>query len=293
VDNQGFPEGLRKRRATTYLQTWHGSAYKRMGLDEPRLKGGARSEQERFQRMVDRFDCFLVRSEYDVGTLVKGLGVRGELLPVGYPRNDALLHGGDLGELHELRRELGVDDDRQVVLYAPTFRTGPDGEPVRTLEPSFDLARFAAELGDSMVLLVRPHYLCTAALPPGVRHAVRDAGQVADLTALLLISDALVTDYSSVMFDYALLDRPMVFYTPDQDEVSRVRGSYFDLSRHAPGPVARTEEELMAALAELPTVRETYAEQRRCFVQRFGEYDRGTAARAVVERFFRGGGRRG
>jgi CDP-glycerol glycerophosphotransferase len=293
VDNQGFPEGLRKRRATTYLQTWHGSAYKRMGLDHPRLKSDVQAEQDRLRRMVERFDCFLVRSGYDVDTLVKGLGVKAELLPVGYPRNDALITGGDAVELEVLRRDLGLDDGRQVVLYAPTYRTGPDGEPIRNLEPPFDLARFADELGDSLVLLVRPHYLCTVALPPGMRHAVRGVGQVSDLTALMLISDALVTDYSSIMFDYALLDRPMVFFTPDEEEVAHVRGSYFDLARHAPGPIVGTETGLLAALADLESVREEYAGSRRSFVERFGEYDRGTAARAVVDRFFKGGGRRG
>jgi CDP-glycerol glycerophosphotransferase len=293
VDNQGFPEGLRKRRGTTYLQTWHGSAYKLMGLDQPKLKSGAWAEQQRLRRKVERFDCFLVRSQHDVDTLVKGLGVTAELLPVGYPRNDALITGGDLGEIEALRQELGLDDGRKIVLYAPTFRTDTDGEPLRELRPSFDLAHFTAELGDSMILLVRPHYLCTVSLPPGTRHAVRDVGQVADLTSLLLLSDALVTDYSSIMFDYALLDRPMVFFTPDEDEMAQVRGSYFDLARHAPGPIVNTEAALLATLSDLGAVRHAYAQRRLRFVERFGEYDRGAASRAIVDRFFTGTGRRG
>jgi CDP-glycerol glycerophosphotransferase len=289
VDNQGFPDGLRKRRATTYLQTWHGSAYKHMGLDEPQLKSGVEAGQKRLRRMVERFDCFLVRSQHDVDTLVKGLGVQAELLPVGYPRNDALITGGNIAELDALRRELGLDDGRQVVLYAPTFRTGSDGRPVRKLDLRFDPIRFTDELGDSLVLLVRPHYLCTVTLP----NAVRDVGKVPDVTALLLISDALVTDYSSIMFDYALLDRPMVFYTPDEDEAARVRGSYFDLALHAPGPIVDTEAALLAALSDLGAIREAYGERRRSFVERFGEYDQGTAARAVVDRFFKEGRRCG
>jgi CDP-glycerol glycerophosphotransferase len=85
----------------------------------------------------------------------------------------------------------------------------------------------------------------------------------------------------------------MVFFTPDEEEVAHVRGSYFDLARHAPGPIVGTETGLLAALADLESVREEYAGSRRSFVERFGEYDRGTAARAVVDRFFKGGGRRG
>jgi CDP-glycerol glycerophosphotransferase len=293
VDNQGFPAGLTKRRQTTYIQTWHGSAFKRMGFDEPSVKQGTLTEQRRLHQMVGRFDHFLVRSEHDVRTLVKGLGVTAEPLRAGYPRNDPLVTGGDPEELAGLRRRLGLEDDgRTVVLYAPTFRTDEDGRPAARFELPFDLERFARELGDTHVLLVRAHYLSTAVVPPGLRGTVIDVGDVHDVTPLMLLADALITDYSSVMFDYALRDRPMIFYTPDGDEyVAHRRGAYFDLAEHAPGPVVDDEDGLLAALADLDGVRRDHAERRRLFVERFGEYDTGTAAKAIVERFFAGGDR--
>ncbi len=293
VDNQGFPDGLKKRRQTTYIQTWHGSAFKRMGFDEPSVKQAPLHEHRRLHRMIGRFDHFVVRSEHDVRTLMRGLGVTAEPLRVGYPRNDPLVTGGDPNELAELRRRLGLGgDDRTVVLYAPTFRTDEKGRPARRFEIPFDLARFAEELGGTHVLLVRAHYLSTAVIPPGLRGTVIDVGDEHDVTTLMLLADALVTDYSSVMFDYALLDRPMVFYTPDEEEyVSRSRGAYFDLAEHAPGPVVREEDGLLAALGDLEAVRRDHAERRRRFVENFGEYDTGTAAKAIVERFFTGGRR--
>ncbi|MFI0353934.1 CDP-glycerol glycerophosphotransferase family protein [Actinomadura sp. 9N407] len=307
VDNQGFPEGLRKRKATTYVQTWHGSAYKLMGFDKPSLKNASRAEQQKFRRMVERYDCFLVRSEHDERTLVPGMGVSAELLPVGYPRNDPLVTGDrdpELArELAELRRELGLDDGREVVLYAPTFRGGPNGRPIARAGLPFDAARFAAELGGAQIMLVRPHYLSRTVLPRRLRHAVRTVGHIADITPLLLLADALITDYSSVMFDYALLDRPMIFYTPGEAErdgppnVTRGQswaprgreseGGYFDLAEEAPGPVVADEDALFAALSGLDAVRSDYADRRRAFAARYGEHDRGTAARAVVDRFFR------
>ncbi|MFB4298439.1 CDP-glycerol glycerophosphotransferase family protein [Actinomadura sp. NTSP31] len=288
IDNQGYPADLRKRPETTYIQTWHGSAYKLMGLDQPRLKSGPASERTRLARMVDRFDCFLVRSDHDVDTLASGLGVRAELLPAGYPRNDPLVTGvgGDdelAAEVDALRRSLGLDDGRRAVLYAPTFRTGPKGRPVRRMEPPVDPARFARELGDEIVLLVRPHYLCRANLPPSAARAMRDVGGVPDVTLLLLLADALVTDHSSIMFDYALLDRPIVLHLPEDGEHA---DGYFDLELHAPGPVTRTEDELIAALADLDAAGSAHAARRRAFAERFGEHDRGTAARAVVDRYF-------
>ncbi|MCW2864071.1 MAG: CDP-glycerol:poly(glycerophosphate)glycerophosph otransferase [Actinoallomurus sp.] len=291
VDNQGFPALLTKRRQTTYIQTWHGSAFKRMGFDEPTVKQSTRNEQLRLRQMIGRFDHFVIRSEHDVRTLIGGLGVTAEPLRAGYPRNDPLVTGGDPEELADLRRRLGLEDDgRTVVLYAPTFRTDENGRPAARFELPFDLDRFARELGDSHVLLVRAHYLSTAVVPPGLRGTVIDVGDVHDVTPLLLLADVLVTDYSSVMFDYALRDRPMIFYTPDGDDyVDRQRGAYFDLAEHAPGPVAGDEDGLFAALADLDGVHRDHADRRRLFVERFGEYDTGTAAKAIVERFFAGG----
>src|SRR5690606_18458194 len=102
----------------------------------------------------------------------------------------------------------------------------------------------------------------------------------------------LVTDYSSIMFDYALLDRPMIFYVPDLEEYTgRDRGCYFDLAEHAPGPLLREEDALLAALADLPAQRDAHAARRRAFAARFGEYDRGDAAARVVELIFGGGDR--
>ncbi|XRQ16174.1 CDP-glycerol glycerophosphotransferase family protein [Actinomadura welshii] len=288
IDNQGYPDGLRKRPETTYIQTWHGSAFKLMGLDQPALKSGAAAERARLRRMVDRFDCFLVRSGHDAETLCGGLGVGCELLPAGYPRNDPLVNGVDgdpdtAAEVAALRESLGLDDGRRVVLYAPTFATGPKGRAVRLLEPPLDPALFARELGEEFVLLVRPHYLCRANLPPGAHRVMRDVGAVPDVTPLLLLADALVTDHSSIMFDFALLDRPIVLHLPDGRD--RVAG-YFDLAAHAPGPVTRTPEELVAALAGLDEAEAAHAARRRAFAGRFGEHDRGTAARTVVDRYF-------
>ncbi|MFG2006123.1 CDP-glycerol glycerophosphotransferase family protein [Spirillospora sp. NPDC048911] len=296
VDNQGFPDGIRKRPQTTYIQTWHGSALKTMGFDQPSIKSGTLAQRERLQRMVKRYDCFLVRSQHDVDTLVRGLGVSSELLPVGYPRNDPLVTKAQddpelATELAKLRDRLGLDDDgRKVVLYAPTFRSNPDGRAVRDLDPPIAPDRFVQELGEDLLLLVRPHYLSTVHLPPAVQGSMRNVGNVPDVTLLLLLADALVTDQSSIMFDYALLDRPMIVHLPEDVEFGR---GYVDLTKHAPGPITRTERELVAELSTLAAGGDPGATRRRAFAQRFGEHDQGTAARAVVDRFFREGSPRG
>ncbi|MFM9696103.1 bifunctional glycosyltransferase/CDP-glycerol:glycerophosphate glycerophosphotransferase [Streptomyces europaeiscabiei] len=286
IDNQSFPLKLTKRPGTTYIQTWHGSALKRMGFDEPGWKLKSRAEQAEQQRTLDRFDHFLIRSEHDVRTLAKAFRLREKvLLRVGYPRNDALVRARGAAERPALAAELGIPADKRILLYAPTFRH--QGQRRFTLP--FDVERFAETFGDEYVLLVRAHYLNHVVLPPSVRGRVIDVSAHHDVTPVLALADALITDYSSVMFDYALLDRPMLFLTYDYEEyVHEGRGTYFDLLERAPGPIVRTEEELHSVLRTMPLDEQTlkYAAARERFAAAFGEYDKGTAAQSVVDQFF-------
>ncbi|MFF4522557.1 bifunctional glycosyltransferase/CDP-glycerol:glycerophosphate glycerophosphotransferase [Streptomyces bluensis] len=284
IDNQSYPLKLTKRPGTTYIQTWHGSALKRMGFDEPEWKLRSRGEQAAQQRTLDRFDRFLVRSEHDVRTLARAFRLKEKtLLRVGYPRNDALVRAREAPGRPPLAAELGIPEDRKVLLYAPTFRRREQ----RRFELPFDVERFADTFGDRYVLLVRSHYLNHVVLPPSVRGRVVDVSSHHDVTPLLALADGLITDYSSVMFDYALLDRPMFFFAYDYDEyVHEGRGTYFDLLERAPGPVVRTEDDLYAALGSLQQQSAKYSGARERFVADFGEYDKGHAAESVVDQFF-------
>ncbi|AWZ03801.1 MULTISPECIES: bifunctional glycosyltransferase family 2 protein/CDP-glycerol:glycerophosphate glycerophosphotransferase [unclassified Streptomyces] len=293
VDNQGFPLALTKRPGTTYIQTWHGSALKRMGFHEPRTKAQDRAGQRRFQAAVDRFDHFLIRSEHDARTLAKGFRLRDEvLLRTGYPRNDALV-AAHRSEAHSGERvrgplagEFGIDPEKKVLLYAPTFRANADGA-VEGFEFPFDVEEFADRLGDRFTLLVRTHYLNSVTLPPSVAGRVIDVSKHHDITPLLALADGLITDYSSVMFDYAVLDRPMLFFAYDYEKYANdIRGTYFDLKEKAPGPVVATADELLQALAAFDEADAKYAEARQRFLTEFGEYDRGDAAARIVEKFF-------
>jgi CDP-glycerol glycerophosphotransferase len=287
VDNQGFPQWAGKRSGTTYVQTWHGTALKKMGVNTPQVKAMLAADRKKLARAVGRFDHFLVRAEYDIETLVEAFELRAEPLRVGYPRNDLLLAADRDQRGAALRERLGLPADRRIVLYAPTFRSAAGA-----FEPGFDLEDFAAELGDTHLLLVRAHYLNTVAVPRAAGDAVRDMSAHPDVTELMLVSDLLVTDYSSVMFDYALLDRPMVFFAPDAQDYGRDRGTYFDLADRAPGPVTADQDSLFDALraAAGPAAADPYADARKAFAHDFGEYETGTAAEQVVARFFAGKG---
>jgi CDP-glycerol glycerophosphotransferase len=306
IDNQGFPQWIGKRRGTTYIQTWHGTALKRMGMNTPQVRAMLDADRRKLVAAVGRFDYFLVRSEHDIKTLVDAFELRAEPLRVGYPRNDLLLAADRDERAARLREQLDLPPDRRVLLYAPTFRdaSGP-------FEPGFDLAEFARRFGEQVVLLVRAHYLNTVRVPREAGGAVRDVSTYPDVTELMLAADGLLTDYSSVMFDYALLDRPLLFFAPDSAAYAKDRGTYFDLAQRAPGPFTTTQAELFAAVAHFAEAAETvsaaqsaaaagadpYAQARKQFAHEFGEYETGTAAAQIVSRFFSGkrgtGGRSG
>ena len=145
-------------------------------------------------------------------------------------------------------------------------------------------------LGDDVHFLVRPHYLEGYKLPPKHAGFATDVSRHHDVTELLLIADVLVTDYSSVMFDFANTGRPMVFYTYDYEDYTRdERGTYLDLARVAPGPLVEDTAGLVAALRTVDGMREAYAERYAAFRERFCEYETGRAAEHVVKEYFERG----
>ena len=182
-----------------------------------------------------RWSALLVPSEYFVETFVKSYGYDGELVRHGLPRNDLLVRGVDDDWVEAKKRELGLPTDRRLVLYCPTFR-----DRARRLETPYDLPldleQMRRALGDDVHLLLRTHYLDSYKLSARFAPFATDVSRHHDVTELMLLADVLVTDYSSVMFDFANTGKPMVFYTYDyEDYVRDERGTYLDLPDVAPG----------------------------------------------------------
>ncbi len=286
VDNQGFPREVRPRAGQTYLQTWHGIPLKRMGFDEPRFREASDEERAQIQAMVDRWDFLVSAGPFFDETFLPAFRYEGEVIRYGSPRNDRLVTEAAPEDVSALRRRLDLPEDRSIVLYAPTFResarvaSGP-------VPLALELSVLQEQLGDSVYLLLRPHYLNTIEVPRRFDGFARDVTAHADVTDLFLVSDALVTDYSSVMFDYAVLDRPIVFFAYDYDEYVRdTRGTYVELRDIAPGPLVRTSAEVASALADLPALDIPWRERRAAFLERYGPREDGHAAERVVDRVF-------
>jgi CDP-glycerol glycerophosphotransferase len=287
VDSHNVPSLYGKRRGNRYLQTWHGQTLKTIGFDVPTLRLATSDVQRKHQAMVDRWDVLVSPSAEFERTFVPANNYRGEVLHCGYPRNDALVRSAEPEQVEAARRvrqKLDIPDGRKVLLYAPTYRDFGRGSG-SSIRP--DLEALAEALAGEWVMVVRAHYYDRFTVPPALGHFLRDGAQFADINELMLASDVLLTDYSSVMFDYANLGRPILLYTDDYEEYrSSDRGTYYDLTEIAPGPMLATTGELVAALRDLDAVQEASAARYAKFREMFCSYETGHASRIVVEHFF-------
>ncbi|MGW7358238.1 bifunctional glycosyltransferase/CDP-glycerol:glycerophosphate glycerophosphotransferase [Streptomyces sp. NPDC054802] len=288
VDSHGFPSVYPKRPETRYLQTWHGQAVKHMGFDLAALRFGSPERQQKHRDMISRWDALISPSEEFERTFVRANEYTGRLLACGLPRNDVLVRCDEPEQRERARaarRRLQIPDGRKVLLYAPTFRDGnSSGGSIRV-----DLAELVEKTAHEWIVVVRPHYYDRFTVPRELGHAVRDGRVFPDINDLLLASDALLTDYSSVMFDYANLGRPVLLFTDDYDEYSTsARGTYYNLPDIAPGPMLTTTGELVEAMRDLDQVRMKWADAYAAFNARFNARETGRASETVVDMFFGG-----
>ncbi|UNO43324.1 bifunctional glycosyltransferase family 2 protein/CDP-glycerol:glycerophosphate glycerophosphotransferase [Streptomyces sp. MST-110588] len=286
VNNANFADKVVKREGSVHLQTHHGTPLKSMGLDQQRFPASAKGvDFEDLMRRCDRWDFSLSANRFSTEIWERVYPCSYTSLEYGYPRNDILLNAG-AAEVARARRSLGLAEGTVALLYAPTHR---DHEPGFT--PRLDLAALAERLGPRYTLMVRAHYFYKDS--PDLAK-LRADGRVLDVSGhpsveeLCLASDALITDYSSVMFDFANLDRPIVTFADDWDVYAAVRGVYFDLLQEGPGAVATTPDELVEVFRSGAWQDARAARRRAAFRERFCEFDDGRAAERVVRRVFLG-----
>ncbi|WP_329217844.1 bifunctional glycosyltransferase family 2 protein/CDP-glycerol:glycerophosphate glycerophosphotransferase [Streptomyces sp. NBC_01485] len=291
INDCNWAGDLVKRPGSVHVQTHRGTPLKYMALDLLDRPGARHGTNVRgMLRRSDRWDVSLVANRHSEEIWQRAYPCHFTSLRSGSPRNDVLVRGGE-ARAAEVRERLGAGPAETVVLYAPTPRDYRRGRHVGRV----GLEALAASLGPGHRLLVRLHpglarhheraLLLRDLHRRGVLTDVTDEPHVEDV---LLASDALITDYAALMFDYANLDRPIVIHADDWAAYRAARGAYFDITAEPPGHVTRSDEEL-AKVFTSGAWRDTESTRlRAAFRERFCEYDDGRAAERVVRRILLG-----
>lgn len=286
VTNAALPDHFQRRDGQTVLQTWHGTPLKRLGLDMLSFEHMSHGYADSLRQQAAQWSLLVAPSPMCAEVYPKAFDYAGQILEVGSPRNDVLVKGADQALVASVRGKLGLKAGQRVVLVAPTFRDGQHTSGGLESTGHIDLDALCTALGNDVTVLFRAHNWIDAAAVPVDRNNLVNVSDYPDIAELYLVADLLVTDYSSVMFDFAVTGRPMVFHTPDLERYrDELRGWYFDLEADAPGPITRTTAELAAATVDAldhgtPT---THADRYRAFAERFNAWEQGDAAVRVAD----------
>jgi CDP-glycerol glycerophosphotransferase len=286
VTNAHLPHWIKRREGQVIVQAWHGTPLKKIGHDIEDVQFANSRYLDNVAEESLSWSFLVSPNRFSTPILKRAFAYEGELLEVGYPRNDMLYSPRAEEIAQEVKERIGIPADRKVVLYAPTWRDDRFYGPGRyKLDLRLDLAAARAALGDGWALMIRRHPNVVDTVPGTGEGFVWDVSEYPEVAELFLASDALITDYSSLMFDYANTGRPMLFFTYDLEHYrDRLRGFYFDFERDAPGPLIAEPEQLIAALGDLDAIAERYRAAYKKFQEVFCDLDDGQAASRVVER---------
>ena len=275
VSDTGFEPRLVKRRRQILVQTPAGTPLGHTGLDLQERPAAARDlDFEGLLDDVDKWDYVVSANRHSTLTWERVYPGSYTTLEFGSPRGD-VFQKATSNDVTRLRESLGIPEDSVAILYAPAHR-----DYRRTQRSPLDLERVLRRLGPRYVVLARTE----SPVPQSAR--IIDVTGHPGVESLCLASDALLTDYSSLMFDYAGLDRPIVLHCADDDRAAyeAARGTYFDVRAFPPGAVARSEDELIDIFATGHWRGSRSAQLRTAFRERFCPYDDGRAAERVVRR---------
>ncbi|GEP18648.1 CDP-glycerol glycerophosphotransferase family protein [Pediococcus argentinicus] len=293
IFNSRMPTWWKKNAKTKYVQTWHGTPLKHLALDmdEVEIPGqSAKDYKTEFKSEAHRWDYLIAPNQYSKDIFESAFDYHGSFLETGYPRNDFLVQNNNQSKRTEIVKQLfgSKYDEKRFIMYAPTWR---EDDAISTgkyhFQMPFNINNLVEQLPEDVVLLIRPHYLIADQIDVSEFNGRVLVDAQTDINQLYEISDAMITDYSSVMFDYAILNRPILFYAYDLEHYrDQLRGFYFDYFTELPSDYVTKESEL---LKQINTVVENGfkivdLQRMERFRAKFASWENGTASRQVLKR---------
>lgn len=285
VNNNNFPHYFRKGSGQTYIQTWHGTPLKRIGNHVPGRNLSLRYRALMQKEAETEWDLLLAQSPWAADQLSEAFNYNGSMFAKGYPRNDALVDSSRVAAARDRVKSLyGIRADQTVVLYAPTWRDDRKDRTGRYSRIDFlDLNSATRALGDTYVVLYRGHANSVFSEQKKLPSGAVDVSLHADVNELISASDMLLTDYSSIMFDYVVTGKPIGFMVPDlQQYRDTTRGFYFDFEAVSPGPILQDTASALRWIKGADGTDVEYSERYIEFVNTFAPYDDGGAVDRLI-----------
>ncbi|WP_296240929.1 CDP-glycerol glycerophosphotransferase family protein [uncultured Faecalicoccus sp.] len=290
VVNCKLPLYICKKPEQVYLQTWHGTPLKRLAHDIDVAEDTTfyRSAVS-YEQMCHSYDVDVARYNYMISpnafcteVFPHAFGIDPQrLVETGYPRNDFIVNATQ-EQILSIKNRLQLPMDKKIILYAPTWRDNSYVSAGYTFELKADFRLWKKILGEDFIVLFKPHYLIINKYQddPSLKGFLYSIPAAAEINELYVISDILITDYSSVFFDYAILKRPMYFYMYDlENYASDLRGFYLDITKDLPGKIYRSEEKLCQDIQAGVYDRSKLDD----FSKRFNNLDDGHASKRVLD----------
>jgi CDP-glycerol glycerophosphotransferase len=289
VFNVRQPLWMKKREGSVFLETWHGTPLKKLVFDQEEVMAASPLYKAHFFKQASQWDYLVAANKFSSEVFRSAFLFDKEMLEFGYPRNDIMYSPEKEQMAAKIRKSLRIPEGKKTILYAPTWRDDEYyGRGAYKFALKLDLHLLKKELGDDYVVLLRTHYFIADSLDvTGLEDFAYNVSKYNDITELYLISDLLITDYSSVFFDYANLKRPILFYTYDLDKYrDMLRGFYMDIETEVPGPLLFTSEEVVNAIKNIDQITDQYQEKYDQFYERFCSLEDGHAAENIAKRVF-------
>ena len=253
ITNSSITRGLNfKKNKTKYVIFQHGTAgIKTLGQDIPKNNKSFRIKNG------DKPDVFIIQGKKEKDIIKKAFGYDDEVYNIGLPRNDELFDV-DEKRIHEARRRLNIPDGKKVIIYTPTFREFYKDSGLNTfVKMPFDIEKMREALADEYVLVITAHYEVSKMLniPKGDSFVI-NAFDYPCINDILIAGDIMISDYSSVVFDYAILERPIFCFGYDYDVYKKERGTYIDLDKFFCDGVIKSQEKLIEAIRNMDVDKE-------------------------------------
>lgn len=295
--NSRLPFITKKKNSQIYIQCWHGTPFKRIGCDViDGTKNALNTKADivkRYENESRRINYFLSQSRTASERFISSfhlnkLGKESIIVEEGYPRNDFLFNYTD-DDVFKIKQRLGLDKNKMIILYAPTWRDDKHISGIGyTYQLEINLDYLYEHLSKDYVIIFRNHYLISNTCDLEKYNGfIYDVSKIDDINDLYIISDCLITDYSSVIFDYANLNKPIIFYMYDLNYYNEeLRGFYNDFDL-LPGDIVTSEEEIVNILKNIDIYNEKYKMKYEKFNKKYNYLDDGKSTSRVLKKLIK------